>query len=227
MKIILSSFFFVSFFFFGAFFAFGEIDKIAKLDISSNKLPIKKESDQWIRITVPFKFLSHPKIADLQGSRPSTLNQAFNPDFIDNVKVKLWICFANKFKQNLLGSGNNLKDADFYQYYSSEIEYLTLEFDRSTKNATFLFPTAIAERDGFLQSSIKPVGYVIEILHEESKLELSNAAYFNYRGVTENILETFISEAISKSSENEGVLVPAHKINPSYLIGMGPVNVGK
>ena len=227
MKIFLSSLLFVSFFFIGAFFAFGETDKIAKLDISSNKLPIKKESDQWLRISVPFKFLIHPKIAALQGSRPSSLNQAFNPDFIDNVKVKLWICFANKFKQNLLGSGNNLKDADFYQYYSSEIEYLTLEFDRSTKNATFLFPTAIAERDGFLQSSIKPVGYVIEILHAESKLKLSNSAYFNFRGVTENILETFTSEAISKSSENEGVLIPAHKINPNYLIGMGPVNVGK
>jgi len=225
MKIFLSTLLFTSYCWMGPLFVFGEYDKIAKLDISSNKIPIKKESDQWLRVSVPFKFQNHPKILALKGSRPNSLSQAFNPKFINNVKVRLWICFANKFKQSLLGSGNNFKDSDFYQYYSSEIEFLTLDFDRSTKIANFLFPSAIAERDGFLQSSIKPVGFVVEILHDDTILELSNSVYFNYRGATEEILEKFKSEALSKSADNEGILIPAHTIDQSYLIGMGPVNM--
>lgn len=226
MKIILFYLFSFSIFSFGTLFLFGEEDEFAKLDITSDKLPVKKESDQWLRITVPFKLVNHPRLEALQGSRPSTLSQAFNPKFIDDVKVKLWICFANKFKQNLLGSRGSFKDSDFYQYYDAEIEYQTLDFDRTTKNAVFLFPTMVAERDGFLGAKVKPIGYVIEISHADSNFELSNAVYFDYRGATKEILESFKSQAVSKSSENKGVLIPAHTIDASYLAGMGPVKVG-
>ncbi|MDG1138607.1 MAG: hypothetical protein P8N49_03720 [Opitutales bacterium] len=223
MKIILFSLLSFAFFSIGSLFVLGEEDKFAKLDITNGNLSIKKQSDQWLRITVPFKLVSHPRIEALEGRRPLTLSQAFNPKFIDDIKVKLWICFANKFKQNLLRSTSNLKDSDFYQYYDAEIEYLTLDFDRSTKNAIFLFPTTIAERDGFLGANVKPVGYVVEISHADSNFKLSNAVYFNYRGATEEILESFKSQALSESPENKGVLVPAHKIDASYLVGMGPV----
>ena len=208
---------------FGYLSATVEEDKFVKLDIVSNKLSIKKESDRWLRISVPFKFINHPKIEALNGRRPSTVSQAFNPKYINDVKVKLWLCFTNKFKQNLLSSNNNLKDSDFYQYYSAEVEYLTLEFDRSTKNATFLFPASIAERDGFLETYVKPVGYIVEISHAGKAFQISNSIYFNYRGVTDQILDTFKAQAISKSSENEGILLPAHKVNESYLSGMGTV----
>jgi len=56
MKIFLSTLLFTSYCWMGPLFVFGENDKIAKLDISSNKIPIKKESDQWLRVSVPFKF---------------------------------------------------------------------------------------------------------------------------------------------------------------------------
>lgn len=211
----------ISYFLFGYLSATGEEDKFVKLDIVSNKLSIKKEGDRWLRISVPFKFINHPKIEALNGRRPNTVSQAFNPKFINDIKVKLWICFANIFKQNLLSSGNNLKDSDFYQYYSAEVEYLTLEFDRSTKNAIFLFPAAIAERDGFLEAYVKPVGYIVEISHAGEAFQISNSIHFNFRGANDQILETFKAQAISKSSENEGILLPAHKVNESYLSGMG------
>ena len=200
----------------------GEEDEFVELDITSNKIPIQKESDQWLRISVPFKLKKHPRIEALNGRRPSSLSEAFNPKFINNIKVKIWICFPNKFKQDLLSSAN-IGATEFYQYYSAEVEYLTLEFDRSTKNATFLFPTPIAERDGFLEAYVKPVGYVIEISHKGTNFEMSDAVYFDYRGVTPQVLESFKSRAMSGSSENEGILFPAYKVNMNYLDGMGPV----
>ncbi len=202
---------------------FGEKDEFLKLDITS-KLPIKKLNDSWILISVPFKFkTTHPRVKALNGSRPTTITQAFNPKFINDIKVKLWICFLNKYNQNLLGSNASLKETDFYQYYSAEVEYRTLEFETSTKNANFLFPTPIAERDGFLESTIKPVGYVIEISHNGTNFDISDSVYFNYRGATPQVLESFRTQAVSKSSENKGVLLPAHEISMNYLDGMGPV----
>ena len=47
-------------------------DEYAKLDITNNKIPIKKYGDAWLRISVPFKFVKHPKLQALQGKRPST-----------------------------------------------------------------------------------------------------------------------------------------------------------
>ena len=126
----------------------GEEDEFVELDFTSNKIPIQKESDQWLRISVPFKLKKHPRIEALNGRRPSSLSEAFNPKFINNIKVKIWICFPNKFKQDLLSSANMVYQ--FYQYYSAEVEYLTLS-SIDPQDATFLFPTPIAERDGFLR----------------------------------------------------------------------------
>lgn len=198
-------------------------DEFAKLDIVSNKLPIQKDGDFWLKISVPFKLLKHPRLESLNGRRPSTLEEAFNPKFINGVKVKLWICFENKYKKDLLGSSASLKDADFYQYYSAEVEYQTLEFDRTTKMASFLFPSAIAERDGFMEAYVKPVGYVIEMSYNEVDFALSDAVYFNYRGVTQQVLESFKSQAKSQSSKNRGVLLPAHEVSMNYLQEMGPI----
>lgn len=197
-------------------------DEFAKLDIISNKIPIQKENDLWLNISVPFKFLKHPRLESLNGRRPSTIEGAFNPKFINNVKVKLWICFENKFKKDLLGTSSGQKDTDYYQYYDSEVEYQTLEFDRSTKTANFLFPAAIAERDGFLEAYVKPVGYVIEISYDGEEFALSDGIYFNYRGATPQVLESFKSQAKSQSTKNKGILIPAHEISMNYLQGMGP-----
>lgn len=223
MKMTNAIFKFLTLFGLGITTIFAEEDEFVMLDITSHKLPIQKENDTWLHVSVPFKFLKHPRLEALDGRRPETLEQAFNPKFIDDIKVKLWICFANKFKQNLLSSRGNFKETDFYQYYSAEIEYSTLEFDRSTKSASFLFPAAIAERDGFLEAYVKPVGYVIEISHKGRNFKLSKSIYFNYRGATEQILESFKAQVLSKSAENKGVLVPAHEVNMSYLDGMGPI----
>ena len=129
----------------------------------------------------------------------------------------------NNYKKNLLRSAGDFKETDFYQYYYSEVEYQTLEFDTSTKEAQFLFPAAIAERDGFMEAYVKPVGYVIEISHDGTSYELSDSVYFNFRGVTPQVLESFRTQAVSKSSANKGVLLPAHKVSMDLLNDMGPV----
>ena len=71
-----------------------------------------------------------------------------------------------------------LSDAEFYQYYSSEVEFITLKFDRNKKYAHFLFPAAIAQRDGFLTSYINPVGYAVEIIYDGA-IEISDAIFFD------------------------------------------------
>ena len=49
----------------------GEEDEFVELDITSNKIPIQKESDQWLRISVPFKLKKHPRMKHLmEGDHP-------------------------------------------------------------------------------------------------------------------------------------------------------------
>ena len=74
-----------------------------------------------------------------------------------------------------------LLPAEFYQYYSAEVEFMTLKFDRNTKYAHFLFPATIAERDGFLTSYINAVGYAVEIIYDGIPLEITNSIFFFFR----------------------------------------------
>ena len=118
---------------------------------------------------------------------------------------------------------SNLPEAEFYQYYSSEIEFLTIRADRNKKYVNFLFPAEIAERDGFLGAYVKPVGYVVEFIYDGIPLEISNNIFFG-KYKEENILEKFRQMCQTNSPKNEGILVPAQVINSNqYLQGLGPV----
>ena len=98
---------------------FAQTDQFVKI---ANKVTISSETDSWLKISVPFNIVSHPRLEGLRGSRPSTIEEAFNPEFVEDVKVKLYICFINEFKKKTLRT-SKLIDSQFYQYYSSEIDF--------------------------------------------------------------------------------------------------------
>ena len=197
-------------------------DQFVKL---GGKITISKESDQWVKASVPFTFVNHPLAEKFKSRKPTTKDEVINLAYIDNIKIKLSLCFSNELQKKTLRS-QKLQDAEFYQYYSAEVEYMTLKFDRNTKYAHFLFPAAIAERDGFLSSYINAVGYVVEIIYDGIPLEISDSIFFDkYR--EDRILQKFKQQAQSNASKNEGILLPAHLISSNYLDGAGPVKRSK
>ena len=112
-----------------------EEDQIVKM---ANKVTVVKDSDMWLRVTVPFNVLTHPKLLGGSGDRPTSVASAYNPEYLDNLKVKVYLCFSNEFKKKLLRS-QNLTDAQFYQYYSAEVEFATVEIDRRQTHALLHF----------------------------------------------------------------------------------------
>lgn len=190
---------------------FAEEDKYVKL---GNKVSISSENDSWIRVSIPFNILNHPGLEQFRTRRPSTVEELFNPEYIDDLKVKIFLCFTNEFKKKTLRS-SQFPDSNFYQYYSAELTYETIKLDRNTKYANFVFPAAIAERDGFSGGYINPTGYAIEISIGGRSMEISNAIMFDkYRD--EATLLKFKQQAQEKSSSNSNTLVPAHYIFPAY-----------
>jgi hypothetical protein len=192
--------------------ATAQIDQIVKL---ANKVSISNETESWIKVSVPFNIIAHPRIAELKNSRPSTVEEVFNPEFLESLKVKIYVCFSNEFKKKALRN-SKLMDSQFYQYYSAEVKFEALKIERTTKYAHFLFPSSIAERDGFGGNYINPVGYAVEIMVEGVPVEISNSIMFDkYRD--ETTLLKFKQQAEQKSTVNEGVLLPAHHVFQSYF----------
>ena len=196
-----------------SFEATAQVDKFAKI---GSRVIFAIENESWIRISVPFNLLTNPKLEAANGRRPTTVESAFNPEYINDVKVKLFVCFTNEFKKKIL-RGSSFLDSQFYQYYSAEQTFETVKLDRNTKYANFLFPAAIAERDGFGGSYVNPTGYVIEISIEGQQLEISNSTMFEkYRD--ESTLLKFKQQAVTNSASNQNILVPAHQVYPSYFL---------
>ena len=81
-------------------FTYSEVDQYIQLP-NNGKISITKESDSWIKVSVPFNILANPKSDGLRNNRPSTIEEAFNPEYVDDLKVKLSLCFRNEFKRRL------------------------------------------------------------------------------------------------------------------------------
>lgn len=195
------------------FEATAQVDKFAKI---GSRVSFASENESWIKISVPFNLLSNPRLEAANGRRPTTIESAFNPEYINDVKVKLYVCFTNEFKKKIL-RGSSFLDSQYYQYYSAEQTFETVKLDRNTKYANFLFPAAIAERDGFGGSYVNPTGYVIEISIEGQQLEISNSTMFEkYRD--ESTLLKFKQQAVTNSASNQNIMVPAHQVYPSYFL---------
>jgi hypothetical protein len=191
-------------------------DQIIQLD---GKITVAQESDQWFKVTVPFIVKQHPDVIKLEGKRPESIEAYFNPEFIDNLRVKIWISFLNEFKRSALKGDR--KDVRFFEYYSAELECFALEIDRKTKKAEFLFPTLIAKMNE-LGNYPKFTGYALEFSRNGESFLVSNQINFlNFDN--EDYLEKYRIEAINKSSENEGILIPAYLVNEGYLSNLGPI----
>jgi len=193
------------------------LDKYIALDGSPE---LQRFGDSWFKITIPFFVKSHPEVDELQGRKP-TVEEFFNPEFIDKLKIKLTVCFTNELKRKY-GKGDR-SDILFNDYYSSEFEVLILKVDRSTKEASFLLPSIIAERDQYSGSTPKLVGYAVEFSRNGKSLNVSDSVSFQ-KYKTEEILDKFKEECDKKAPQNEGLLIPAHLIDPSFLRTLGPVH---
>ncbi len=182
----------------------------------TGKVTVTKESDMWIRASVPFGIVVHPKAQTYSKSKPTGLSDVINLEFMNNIKVKIYLCFSNEFKKKALRN-SKLTDAQFYEYYSAEVEYLTVKVDRNTKNVHFLFPAVLAERDGFYKAGyVKLVGYAVEISQNDVPFEITESIFFDkYRTV--DILNKFKAQAVAKSEANKGLLLPAHLVSQNYL----------
>ena len=191
-------------------------DQIIKLD---GKIAATQESEQWLKITVPFLINQHPDLLKLEGRKPESLEEMFNPDFISGIKIRLWISFMNEFNRSALRGDK--KDVRYFEYFSAEIDCLALEIDRKTKRAEFLFPSTIAKMME-LGNYPKLTGYVVEFVRDGEVFEISESVSFlNYD--KEEYLEKYRMEAVNKSSENEGILIPAYQVDSAYLNNLGPV----
>jgi len=191
-------------------------DQIIKLD---GKIAATQESEQWLKITVPFLINQHPDLLQLEGRKPESLEEMFNPDFISGIKIRLWISFMNEFNRSALRGDK--KDVRYFEYFSAEIDCLALEIDRKTKRAEFLFPSTIAKMME-LGNYPKLTGYVVEFVRNGEVFAISESVSFlNYD--KEEYLEKYRMEAVNKSSENEGILIPAHQVDSAYLNNLGPV----
>ena len=194
-------------------------DEYVKL---TGKVTITKESDMWIKASVPFGIIIHPKAQGYSRSKPTKIGDVINLEYLDNVKVKIFLCFSNEYKKRALRS-SSINDIEFYQYYSAEVDYLTVKIDRNTKNAHFLLPAILAERDGFYKGGyVKLVGYAVEISQNGVPFEITitDSIFFesNARKITDpTILGKFKAQAMEKSEKHKGLLLPAHLINQNYL----------
>jgi len=180
-----------------------------------------KHSDNWIKVSVKFRIVSHPLEAKYQRL-PSSKEGIVNLNYIDDLKIKLSICFSNEMQKTILRS-KKMPDAEFYQYYNSEIEFLTLKFKKNNiYYANFLFPVEIAERDGFLSTYIKHVGHVVEVTIDGIPVDVESPILFE-KYKEDRILEKFKQQAQANSPKNDGILIPGYLVSTSFLEGAGPV----
>jgi hypothetical protein len=190
-------------------------DRFITLD---GKVMFVQDSPSWLKLTIPFRVQEFPDfLADAGKSQHP--EDVINDKFLDDLKIKVVICCRNEFVRKELRGDK--KDIRFNEYFSSEMELITTEIDRSIKKeAHFLFPKAIADKME-LGSYPDLVGYAIEFSVKGNLMEISNGIYFD-RYKSQDVLDKFQAEAWNKSSKNENILIPGHLIYPNYLDDLGP-----
>jgi hypothetical protein len=190
-------------------------DRFIALD---GKVMFVQDSKSWLKLTIPFRVLELPDFLADAGKSQNPEN-VINDKFLDDLKIKVVICCRNEFVRKELRGDK--KDIRFNEYFSSEMELITTEIDRSIKKeAHFLFPKAIADKME-LGSYPDLVGYAIEFSVKGNLMEISNGIYFD-RYKSQDVLDKFQAEAWNKSSKNENILIPGHLIYPNYLDDLGP-----
>ena len=193
---------------------FGKIPKPDEL-VSLDAVTLQTSTGKWFTVTVSFTPRKHPDP-----------EKAFNEDFIDDVKLDLYICLRNdsrekKFKKE---RKRDFIEPDLYDYYHAGVEIITLKVDNIRKELHFLISNELAERDGF-NRTVKPVGHVVEMTLGGVPIAFKEGIVFEkYR--EESVLEKFKEFAQTKSKANEGLLLPAHLVSASYLSNAPAVKIG-
>ena len=193
---------------------FGKLPKPDEL-VSLDAVTLQTSTGKWFTVTVSFTPRKHPDP-----------EKAFNEDFIDDVKLDLYICLRNdsrekKFKRE---RKKDFIEADLYDYYHSSIEIITLKVDNIRKELHFLISNELAERDGF-NRTVKPVGHIVEMTLGGVPIAFKEGIVFE-KHRQESILEKFKEFAQSKSKANEGLLLPAHLVSANYLSNAPAVKIG-
>ena len=196
---------------------FGKLPKPDEL-VSLDAVTLQTSTGKWFTVTVSFTPRKHPDP-----------EKAFNEDFIDDVKLDLYICLRNdsrekKFKRERKREGTDYVVADLYDYYHAGVEIITLKVDNIRKELHFLISNELAERDGF-NRTVKPVGHVVEMTIGGVPIAFKDGIVFEkYR--EESVLEKFKEFCQSKSKANDGLLLPAHLVSASYLSNAPAVKIG-
>jgi hypothetical protein len=81
-----------------------DFDKFVSLD---GKVTVKRESDLWFKISVPFQLISNPDLDALEGRKPRSREELFNPKYLDDLELNLFICFRNEFARKFLRAEKN------------------------------------------------------------------------------------------------------------------------
>lgn len=195
-----------------------EIDKFIKLD---GRVRVENYDDMWLQVSIPFRTIAHPDAVSAQGRTNRDPDKVFNDEFLDGLKIRTTLCFRNEFKRKAMKGSRT--DPSFFEYFSADVEFLALKVENVTKRARFLFPKAIAEKNDFgAYPEQQMLGYVIEFSRNGQVFEVSESILFD-KYDAEEVLEKFRQEALSKSSENNGILLPGHLISFDLLAGLGPV----
>lgn len=195
---------------------YGQVNRKEKACIEFSRLDLRSDGSKWLVATIQIVPKEHP---DEKG--------ALNKDYIDDVKIDLYLCFKNTAKEKKIFEETRRKAElkNILDYYHASVEFHTIEVTRTAQALSFLLPLPIAKRDGF-DSERAPYGQVVDIsiggvsiqkaLHENAKNQLSEPIIFEgYRD--QAILQSFKQECVANSASKEGILMPAHLVNPSYL----------
>ena len=80
----------------------------------------------------------------------------------------------------------------------------------------------IADKNEYGSTVPSITGYVVQMSFNNQDIELENNIVFErYRD--DEILKKFKDEVLSKGSENENILIPAHLVDSSFSKDVGPV----
>ena len=193
---------------------FGKIPKPDEL-VSLDAVTLQTGTGKWFTVTVSFTPRKHPDP-----------EKAFNEDFIDDVKLDLYICLRNdsrekKFKRE---RKRDFIEPDLYDYYHAGVEIITLKVDNMRKEVHFLISNELAERDGF-NRTVKPVGHIVEMTLGGVPIAFKEGIIFE-PDRTGKYLDKFKEFCQSKSKANEGLLMPAHLVSASYLSNAPAVRIG-
>ena len=206
---------------------------------------------KWLSVNVGFTPKRQHPIHDKKLATKSTqsgfLGPPLNEDFLDDVKLDLYVCFRNEARKKRWGEQTppkrlnvDYQEPDLFDYYHAEVDILTMKLD-TRKELRFLLSKEIAERDGFDKPSPNnPVGWIVEmtVLGTTETLKFKNPApgiefkikgkkFSEFKTGDALAVESFKKFAKEKSKEKEGLLLPAHKVSGSYLENAPAIRIEK